>query len=122
MINPGKYNKKLTFYKQKATKDGELAKYTQKSEKIRTCFGSVKATTSKESYEIERLTNTVTYDVRTRFQKVLFDDSLIIGYEGRRFEIRSVVDVREEHRELAFTCVEILKAGESHGRYGFLEY
>lgn len=99
-----------------------MSKSTQVLEEIKSVFASVKATGSAENYESDRLNNTVTYDVRTRYDPQLFDPTLIILWSNRRFEIRSVVDVREEHRELAFTCREILKAGDSHVRHTQLEY
>lgn len=117
IVNPGKFNKKLTFIRRTGTKADGFSKYVQKEETVRVCWGNIKATAGTESYELQRLNNTVSYDIRTRYQRSLMDDTLIIEAEGRRFEIRSVVDIREEHKVLSFTCVEILKAGESHGRY-----
>jgi SPP1 family predicted phage head-tail adaptor len=99
-----------------------LGKTTQELVGIRTAFASIRATGGTESYEAERLNNTVTYDVRTRYDASLLDPTLVILWNGRRFEIRSVIDVREEQRELAFTCREILKAGDDHVRHDLFDY
>lgn len=112
MIDPGNYNKRITFCRLEKAEKGDFEKLRQTDAPVRTAWASVRATGGTESYEEQRLNNTITYDVRTRFSPLLMDPTLIIRYAGRRFEIRSVVDVREEHKELAFTCVEILKTGE----------
>lgn len=107
-MNPGKFNKKIRFYFQ-AEYGGDSALKTQRPQPFKEVWASVKATGGGESYEMQRLTNTVAYDIRTRFSKSLLDPNLIIEYGGERLEIKSVVDVREEHKELAFTCVKIIK-------------
>lgn len=120
MVQPGKLNKRVVFCRYcDEVADAEFLKTTQDAQRVREVWASVKATGGTESYETERLENTVAYDVRTRYDPVLLDPELIIVYEGRRFEIKSVVDVREEHTMLAFTCVEIRKAGR-HGRDSIL--
>lgn len=118
----GKYREKITFCRQEAARRDGIAKTTQELSPVKTVFASVRATGGTESYEVERLNNTVTYDIRTRYDAALFDNTLIILYNGRRFEIRSVIDVREEHKELALTCREIIKAGDERVRYAAFEY
>ena len=116
MINCGKFKQKVTFFKQvESQNDDDL--FAQRLEPICKVFASVKATGGTESYEADRLNNTISYDVRTRFSEKIFDENLIIGYRGRRFEVRSVVNIREENVELSFTCIEIRKAGGDYGGY-----
>lgn len=117
MENPGKLNKKITFYRQVDDEDGERT--GQKLIPVRTTYASIKATGGTETYEVERLTNSVSYDIRTRFIPQIFSPELIIGYRKERYEIRSVVNVREEDTELAFTCVKIMKGGYDNGRSDF---
>lgn len=119
-MNCGKYNKKITFCRYKEVAGGR--KTEQELEKIRTVYASVKATGGTENYELDRLNNTVAYDVRTRFDPALMNTALVILWNGRRFEIKSAIDVREQQRELALTCREILKAGDSHVRHASFEY
>ena len=119
MDNPGKLRKTITFYKHCEEEKEELDKVFQELKKVKTVKASVKAKSTAESFELQRLTNTVTYDIRTRYIPVLEDTSLIILYEGKRLEIKSVVNIREENTELAFTCVEYMKAGAVYGRDEF---
>lgn len=121
MINSGKYNKRITFFRQAEETAEESEFLSQKLEPLCKVWASVKATGGGENYEADRLNNTINYDVRTRFSKRLADERLIIGYNGRRLEIRSVVNVREEDTELAFTCTEIRKAGGDYGRNDYLD-
>lgn len=83
MINCGKYNKKITFFKQAENADEESDFLDQKLEPICKVFASIKATGGTESYEADRLNNTISYDVRTRFLKKLQNENLIISYKGR---------------------------------------
>lgn len=121
MINSGKYNKKIIFFRQAENENEESDFLNQRLEPICKVWASVKATGGGENFEADRLNNTISYDVRTRFSKKLADEGLIIGYNGRRLEIRSVVNVREEDTELAFTCTEIRKAGGDYGRNDYLD-
>ena len=116
MLNPGKLNKRIVFCRYRDRKgDADFSKTTQDAEPVREVWASVKATGGTESYELERLNNTVSYDVRTRFDPALLDETLFILYENRRFEIRSAVDLYERHEVLSFTCVEVRKAGVTRG-------
>ena len=114
MDNPGKYRHKITFCKQI---DDERTNNTitgQKLEPIKTVYASVRATSGTEQYPQARLSNTVSYDVRTRYYPELCDDTLIILFKGQRLEIRSVVNIQEKDTDLGFTCTKILREGTSH--------
>lgn len=113
MDNPGKYRHKITFCRQ--VDDSETHITGQRLEPIKTVFAFVRATTGTENYAEERLTNTVSYDVRTRFFRELCDDTLIILFKGSRLEIRSIVNIGERDTDLAFTCTKILREGTNHG-------
>lgn len=119
MNNPGKLRKTVTFWRHSDSTKDDSEKTFQKLKKVKTVKASVKAKTSAEGYELQRLNNTVTYDIRTRYIPLLEDTSLIIMYGKKRLEIKSVVNVREENTELAFTCTEYMKAGVSYGRDEF---
>ncbi len=112
MDNPGKYRHKITFCKQ--IDDTKTNMTGQKLKPIKTVYASVRATSGTENYLQERLTNTVSYDVRTRYCRELCDDTLIILFKGDRLEIRSVVNIGEKDTDLAFTCTKILREGTSH--------
>ena len=119
MDNPGKLRKTITFYRHCEEERDELDKVFQGLKKVKTVKASVKAKSTAESFELQRLTNTVTYDIRTRYIPLLEDNSLIIFYKGKRLEIKSVVNIREENTELGFTCVEYMRAGAVYGRDEF---
>lgn len=119
MNNPGKYRHKITFCKQIDDDRCEDELTGQKLKPIKKVFAAVKATTGTENYNLERLTNSVSYDVRTRFCPEIFDDTLIILYKGQRLEIRSIVNIGEKDTDLAFTCVKIMREG---GEHGFIHY
>lgn len=115
-MNAGKYNKKITFCRQ--DDEGEvnsLGKTEQGLTVIKKVWASVKPTVMTETYEMERLNNTITYDIRVRFLPCLNSAENIIIYKNERYEIKSVVDVRGEGRELAITAQKILKAGNKRG-------
>lgn len=111
-MNAGKYNKKISFCRHcDKGEENDLQKIEQDLVLVKKVWASVKATTASESYEVQRLTNTVTYDIRVRFSPILNDTNNIILYGGERLEIKSVVNVREEDRELAITAAKISKPG-----------
>ena len=115
MNNPGKYRHKITFCRQIDDESASSGLTGQRLEPIKTVYASVKASTGSESYIQDRLSNTVPFDIRTRFFKELFDDTLIILFKGERLEIRSVVNIGEKDTDLAFTCLKIMREGTEHG-------
>ncbi len=121
MDNPGKYRHKITFCRQIDDESDESNLTGQRLEPIRTVFAAVKASAGSENYMQDRLSNSVPYDVRTRFFKDLCDDTLIILYKGERLEIRSIVNIGEKNTDLAFTCVKILREGTYHGTNGLYD-
>lgn len=117
-MNAGKYDKRIAFCRQcDEEESNDLGKTEQGLKIIKRVWASVKPTTSTETYEIERLTNTVTFDIRTRYNRCLENTANIIVYKGERYEIKSAVDVRGEGVELAITAVKIMKAGAKRVPY-----
>lgn len=111
-MNAGKYNRKITFCRQ--DDEGEtnsLGKTEQGLTVIKKAFASVKPTTATETYEIDRLNGTVSYDIRLRYSPELENAENIIIFRKERYEIKSAVNVRGENKELAITAVKITKAG-----------
>lgn len=113
-MNAGKYKKKILIccHSENET-ENEAGKTLQGLKVIKSVKASIKPTVSKESYELSRLTNTISYDIRIRYNKDLESTDNIIIYKGERYEITSAVNVREENKELSFTAVKIRKAGVS---------
>ena len=117
-MNAGKYDKRIAFCRQRdKAESNEMSKTEQDLKIIKKVWASIKPKTTSESYELERLTNTVTFDIRTRYNKCLENTSNIIVYKGERYEIKSAVDVRGEGVELAITAVKIMKAGTKRVPY-----
>lgn len=122
-MNPGKLNKKIEFYRLIDKEGEELKKTGNEPNFLRSAWASVKSFTEKESFEENRISGRVPYDIRTRYIEELYDDTLVILYRGKRLEITSVVNVREENKELAFTAVEIKKSGGGYGDcYGRVDF
>jgi SPP1 family predicted phage head-tail adaptor len=114
LMDIGRLNKRITFYKE--TDQGEIDEYgrnVMSLEAFKTIWASVEPLTGREYLEAQREANKQTYKIYTRYYKDLRDPNLVIGFKGRKFEIESVINYRENNEMLLFMCVE--KVGETIG-------
>lgn len=77
---------------------------------VASVFASVSPLLGRELQRAMAERNELTYEVRTRYLTGITPRNRIL-YDGRVFNIRSVVDVDERHRELVITCTEGLNDG-----------
>jgi SPP1 family predicted phage head-tail adaptor len=77
---------------------------------IATVYASVDPMLGRELQRAMAERAELTYAIRLRYMPGLTPRNRIL-YDGRTFNIRSVVDVEERHRELVVTCTEGLNNG-----------
>lgn len=113
-MDVGRLNKRITFYKNtgQGSTDAygrDVTTYTT----YKTVWGSVEPLTGREYLEAERNANEQTYKIYTRYFHDLQKVDLVIGFNGRKFEISSAINYRENNEMLLFMCTE--KVGETIG-------
>jgi len=70
-----------------------------------TCWARIEALRGKEYYEAQKIRTENTYKITTRYRKGL-NQTMLIRYQGRLFEIQNIIDPYMNHSILEFMCVE----------------
>lgn len=106
MIDIGRLNKRITFCRL-VEKDNEINQSIQDVEPYKKVWASVEPVSGKEYYEAQREKNKLTYKIYTRYFKDI-NQNMIIDFKGRKFEIESMINYRENCEMLQFVCTEIV--------------
>ncbi|EZP75007.1 phage head-tail adaptor [Parageobacillus genomosp. 1] len=99
------FRHRLHFQEKKTVKDDEGNSVTQWNT-VFTVWGSVEGLRGREYLAAGALSSEATYRIRIRYRKGV-RPSMRILYEERVFEIESVIDINEEHKEIEIMCKEI---------------
>lgn len=75
-----------------------------------TCWASMKPQPGHEIFHTEQVEEQLAYVIRIRYRKGI-DPSMRVYYKNRIMEIRSVMDVMEEHKEIQLLCQELQAQG-----------
>jgi len=70
-----------------------------------TCWARIEPLRGKEYYEAQKNKTENGYKITTRYHKNI-NDSMLIEYQSRTFEIQNIVDPYMNHSKLEFYCVE----------------
>lgn len=79
-------------------------------EPIATVWGSIKPLTGRELYQAAAVNAEVTTQINIRYRKSVTTD-LWLAWEDHIYDILSVIDVEQHHRELKLLVKEVLPSG-----------
>lgn len=103
-INIGSLDKRITFITNKEAENEYNLTELQPAEAL-SCWARIEPVRGREYYEAQRIRTENSYKITTRYHKSL-DDSMLIKYQNRTFEIQNIVDPYENHSALEFYCTE----------------
>lgn len=108
-MNPAKYNRRIVIEQKTSTKDEEGNSIPTVWKELSNSWARVKTPFGK-GFNYEMVAGNAEQAVRTinffiRFRKGL-DSKMRVRYQGRLFEIKAVVDVDEQHKEICLVCEE----------------
>jgi SPP1 family predicted phage head-tail adaptor len=99
------FRHRLQFQEKMTVKDEEGNSVT-KWNTVFTVWGSVEGLRGREYLAAGALSSEATYRIRIRYRKGVRTNMRIL-YGERVFEIESVIDINEEHKEIEIMCKEI---------------
>ena len=101
MINNGRLRNRIDIYGKKQI---ETAIGSDKIvwSKIKTVYAEIRPLRGKEYLESVQLEHKVSYKITIRFMDI--DATNYIYYNGKFFDIESVIDVENRHRDLELMC------------------
>lgn len=99
-------NKKITI-KQESTTQDEYGQPTHDWTTVVTCWASIEPVIGKEFYAAEQAQSDVTIKIRTEYITGILPKMKIV-YATRIFEIDSVINYKEQNRDLIFMCRELI--------------
>ncbi len=103
----GRTNKRITFCRY-AERENALLQTEQELQEVKTVWASVEPTRGREYQEAQRIRPELTYKITTRHHKGITPD-MFIKWGDRRFDIVSVINVRERDAMLEIICTENLQ-------------
>lgn len=105
-IDVGRLNKRITFYEPIKGKD-ELGLTRTTLSEIKTVWASVEPTNGREYYEAQKVRSELIWNIFIRYTRSFRPtNDMVIDYNGRKFEIQSIIDNKEEHELYKFVCIE----------------
>ena len=115
MINPGAYNKKIDILKPNGVTSNTLGQGVPKYELFKTVWASISPLSGKEYHEAQMIRAETTYRIKMWYVDGVLPD-MKISYNGREFEIISILNMGERNTELHIICIEKYPVGaDGHG-------
>lgn len=108
-MNPGKLNKRITLQRFEKIKDSEGI-VTEAWNDVATVWASAEPLRGREYFAAAAVNRENTVRFRIRYKPDVSSD-MRIKYDGRFFDIQSVIDVNERHKELHLMAEEVQNSG-----------
>lgn len=103
-MNAGTLDKRIKFI-QNQDVETENVITEQKPVEVLSCWARIEPVRGREYYEAQKIRTVNSYKITTRYRPNL-NESMIIQYGSRQFEIENIVDPYEAHVYLEFYCTE----------------
>ncbi len=103
-MRAGRLNQKITIEQVTESRTGSGA-VQETWNAFATVWASVEPLNGREYFQAQQETATVTTRIRIRYLAGV-TPKMRVNYDNRIFDIESVIDVNERHRELVLMCKE----------------
>jgi len=103
-INPGRLNRKVKIYRY-VTIETELGSSKQVLAYDRTVWAELRPTRGTEFLEYYKEANALQFKVTMRYRPELTEKDVLV-YNGRQFEINSIINIMEANIYLEVYCTE----------------
>jgi len=105
MINAGKLNKRISILRAVGVTNNSLGQGTPKYQVYKTVWANVTPLTGKEYSEAQIIRAETTYRIKLRYIDGVLPD-MKVEYNGKKFDIISVLNIEERNVELHLMCAE----------------
>lgn len=106
-MNAGQLRHRVTIQQLTRVED-EGGGYEENWADVATVWAAIKPLQGNERYEAQQVQSTLTHKVTIRY-RVGIKPQMRIMYQGRIFNIESVIDIDEHHRWLELLCSEVVQ-------------
>lgn len=103
-MNPGTLDKRIKFMHYQDA-DNEYGTTEQQLVEMLVCWARIEPARGREYYEAQKVRTENSYKITTRYRPSI-NESMLIRYGERDFEIQNIVDPYEAHTYLEFYCAE----------------
>lgn len=104
-MNPGKLNKRVILQSFQTVKDEEGIP-TQQWSNTMSLYASVEPLTGREYWLAASTESQNSLKITVRYKKGISSDMRLV-YNAKNYDIKSVIDPNEAHKELVLMCVEV---------------
>lgn len=104
-MNPGNLNKRITLQQQTEEQDAS-GQLLDNWADIATVWAAIEPLSGREFFAAQQVNSEVTTKIRIRYRDGI-KAYMRIKYGERIFDIQSVIDPKEQHKELVLMCREV---------------
>lgn len=108
-MNGRSLNRRVTIQSRTISQDAEGVP-TETWANLATVWAAVEPISGREYFQAATVQSEVTARIRIRYRSGIVSNMRVL-YGSRVFEIVSVIDYQEEHRELQLMCKEVVPVG-----------
>lgn len=107
-FNPGRLKERIKILK-RVESINELSQRTQKYEVIRSTYAEVIDTKGNKYYDAKKIEPEITHFVYTRYSSIEIEPDMLIEHKGKKYEVKSCIDMNNEHVQFEVQCTEKVK-------------
>jgi SPP1 family predicted phage head-tail adaptor len=104
-MNPGKLNKRITLQSYQSIKDDEGI-VSKQWVNLMTVYASVEPLSGREYWQAAATQSENTVKFLIRYKQNITSDLRLI-YNNKSYDVKSVIDPNEAHKELILMCAEV---------------
>lgn len=104
-FNPGKLRHKIKILK-RVEESNELSQRIQHFIIVKEPYADVVDTRGNKYYDAKKIEPEITHFVYIRYSKNPVEQDMIIEFNGKKFEVKSCIDMGNEHVQYEIQCVE----------------
>jgi SPP1 family predicted phage head-tail adaptor len=108
-MNPGLFRHRITLLKMVVTED-EIGQQIEEWQPFRTCWAAIKTVSGREYFAAASVQAERTYRFIIRYTPGI-NETMRIDYQGRKFDIQSVLNDDERRKTLTIIATERVTSG-----------
>lgn len=113
-FNPGKLKERISIIKRTETVN-ELKQRIQGYEVIRRPYADVVDIRGNKYYDAKKIVPEITHFVYIRYTKTPVEQDMIIEHNGKKYDVKSCIDIKGQKLQYEIQCVEQVKKVKNDG-------
>ena len=112
-FNPGRLKDKVKIL-ERVEKVNELGQTVQEFKTVRNPYAEVIDVRGNKYYDAKKIEPEITHFVYVRFSKKPVEQDMVIEHRGKRYEVKSCIDIKNEHIQFEIQCIEKVRKSDKN--------